>query len=198
MSNARSGPDSAIRDQIIDAATEHFRRYGFEKTTVSDLATAVGFSKAYIYKFFESKQAIGEVICKNCLVRIAAMVDESVAKGKTSSDRIRRMFRALVEGSAMLFTDERKLYDMAAVASRGRWPCVIAYEDHLRATLAKILREGRESGEFERKTPLDETTAATFLVMQPYSNPLFLEHTLDEAEGAAAQLASLILRSLAP
>jgi hypothetical protein len=75
---------------------------------------------------------------------------------------------------------------------------VIAYEDHLRATLAKILREGRESGEFERKTPLDETTAATFLVMQPYSNPLFLEHTLDEAEGAAAQLASLILRSLAP
>lgn len=55
--------DHEVRDQIVAAATEHFRLYGYEKTTVSDLAKAIGFSKAYIYKFFESKQAIGEMIC---------------------------------------------------------------------------------------------------------------------------------------
>ena len=43
----------------------HFSRYGYEKTTVTDLAKAIGFSKAYIYKFFDSKQAV------NCFSRIA-------------------------------------------------------------------------------------------------------------------------------
>ncbi|MFP3617453.1 TetR/AcrR family transcriptional regulator, partial [Paraburkholderia sp. SIMBA_050] len=59
---ARGPADHDVRDQIVVAATEHFSRYGYEKTTVSDLAKAIGFSKAYIYKFFESKQAIGEMI----------------------------------------------------------------------------------------------------------------------------------------
>ena len=64
---ARGPVDHEVRSQIVTAATEHFSRYGYEKTTVSDLAKAIGFSKAYIYKFFESKQAIGEMICANCL-----------------------------------------------------------------------------------------------------------------------------------
>ena len=67
---ARGPADHDVRDQIVAAATEHFSRYGYEKTTVSDLAKAIGFSKAYIYKFFESKQAIGEMICANCLHEI--------------------------------------------------------------------------------------------------------------------------------
>ncbi len=61
-SHSRGPSEHSVRDQIVDAATEHFGHYGYEKTTVSDLAKAIGFSKAYIYKFFDSKQAIGEVI----------------------------------------------------------------------------------------------------------------------------------------
>ena len=50
--------------------------------------------------------------------------------------------------------------------------------------LAEIIREGRESGEFERKTPLDETVHVIDLVMQPYVNPLLLQYNLDVAEEA--------------
>ena len=60
---SRGPAEHDVRDQIIEAADKHFSRYGYEKTTVSDLAKAIGFSKAYIYKFFDSKQAIGEAIC---------------------------------------------------------------------------------------------------------------------------------------
>ena len=51
------------RDQIVAAAREHFRHYGYNKTTVADLAKAIGLSTAYIYKFFDSKKAIGEAVC---------------------------------------------------------------------------------------------------------------------------------------
>ena len=77
------------------AAGEHFRRYGYEKTTVSDLAKAIGFSKAYIYKFFDSKEAIGEAICAKTLSTIVAAVEEAVAGASTPTEKFRRMFKTL-------------------------------------------------------------------------------------------------------
>jgi len=195
---SRGPADHAVRDQIVEAANEHFSRYGYEKTTVSDLAKAIGFSKAYIYKFFDSKQAIGEAICAKTLSALLAAVDEVVAGASTPTDKIRRMFNTLTATAVSLFFSDRKLYDIAAAAAGEGWPPARAYAQRLRQILTEIVREGRETGEFERKTPLDETVHAIYLVLQPYANPLLLQHNLDFAEDAPAQLSSLVLRSLAP
>jgi len=61
-----------------------------------------------------------------------------------------------------------------------------------------VLVEGRQSGEFERKTPLDEAGEAVFLVMCPYIDPIQLQYNLDKAPTASVLLPALILRSLSP
>ena len=99
----RGPSDHNVRTQIVEAASEHFSRYGYEKTTVSDLAKEIGFSKAYIYKFFDSKQAIGEVICSNCLNAILEAVNKAMEGAPTASERFRRLFKAAVEESVHLF-----------------------------------------------------------------------------------------------
>jgi AcrR family transcriptional regulator len=194
----RGPSDHDVRVQIVEAANECFRLYGYEKTTVSDLAKVIGFSKAYIYKFFDSKQAIGEVICSNRLTAIRKIVDEAVSDVPSASERLRRMFKALVEASSDLFFHDRKLYDIAATSAGESWPSARAYEAHIRGLVSQIVRDGRESGEFERKTPLDEVANVIYLVMRPYVTPLLLQHNLDNAAEATNQLSSLILRSLAP
>jgi len=196
--SARGPADHEVRDQIVVAATDHFRLYGYEKTTVSDLAKAIGFSKAYIYKFFESKQAIGELICANCLQQIEADVKAAIDGADRPPEKLRRMFKAVVESSLRLFFEDRKLYDIAASAASGHWEAVRAYEDRIKLMLRDILRQGRETEEFERKTPLDETAMAIYLVLHPYLNPLLLQHSFDSTEEAPAQLSSLVLRSLSP
>jgi len=183
---SRGPAEHDVRDQIIEAADKHFSRYGYEKTTVSDLAKAIGFSKAYIYKFFDSKQAIGEAICSKTVNQILVEVEQAVAGASTPTEKFRRMF------------NDRKLYDIAASGAGEGWPSARAYAKRLQQILIDIVREGRETGEFERKTPLDETAHAIFLVVQPYANPLLLQHNLDSVEAAPAQLSSLVLRSLAP
>jgi AcrR family transcriptional regulator len=193
---ARGPADHDVRDQIVLAATQHFRLYGYEKTTVSDLAKAIGFSKAYIYKFFESKQAIGELICANCLREIETDVRAAVDAVDGPPEKLRRMFKTIVESSLRLFFEDRKLYDIAASAATGRWEAVRAFEGRIQALLQDVLRQGRETEEFERKTPLDETAAAIYLVMRPYLNPLLLQYSFDYTEDAPAQLSSLVLRSL--
>jgi len=195
---SRGPADHAVREQIVDAAGEHFSRYGYAKTTVSDLAKSIGFSKAYIYKFFDSKEAIGEAICSKTLTGIVATVEAAVAGANTPTERLRQMFKVLVATSVALFFNDRKLYDIAAHAAGEQWPSCSSYRERIRQMLAEIVREGRESGEFERKTPLDETVQAIDLVVQPYVNPLLLQYNLDVAEAAPAQLSNLVLRSLAP
>lgn len=187
-----------IRDQIVAAATEHFSHYGYEKTTVSDLAKAIGFSKAYVYKFFESKQAIGEMICGNCLAKIEGEIQQAVEAADQPAEKLRRMFKVSVEASQRLFFQDRKLYEIAESAAAERWQSVLAYEDRLRSLLQEIIQQGRDCGDFERKTPLDEATNAIYLVLRPYLNPLMLQYSLEYTEQAPALLSSLVLRSLSP
>ena len=195
---ARGPADHEVRDQIVAAATEHFSRYGYEKTTVSDLARAIGFSKAYIYKFFESKQAIGEMICVNCLREIESEVRTAVAETDLPPEKLRRIFKVFTEASLRLFFRDRKLYEIAASAATENWQAVQAYEARVQKLLQEILQEGRQSGDFERKTPLDETAMAIYLVLRPYLNPLLLQYNRDTTDVAPAQLSSLVLRSLSP
>ncbi len=195
---SRGPAEHNVREQIVEAAQEHFSRYGYEKTAVSDLAKAIGFSKAYIYKFFDSKQAIGEAICSKTLSAIVAAVEEAVAGAPTATEKLRRMFKTLTATSVSLFFNDRKLYDIAASSAAEGWPSARAYAKRVRQILMDIIREGREAGEFERKTPLDETVHAVYLVLLPFVNPLLLQHNLDLIEDAPARLANLVLRSLAP
>ena len=194
----RGPAEHNVREQIVEAAEKHFSRYGYEKTTVSDLAKAIGFSKAYVYKFFDSKQAIGEAICSKTLSAIVAAVEEAVAGATTSTEKLRRMFKVLTATSVSLFFNDRKLYDIAASSAAEGWPSARAYAERIKQILMEVVREGRETGEFERKTPLDETVHAIYLVMHPYVNPLLLQHNLDLVDDAPVQLSNLVLRSLAP
>jgi AcrR family transcriptional regulator len=196
--SARGPADHEVRDQILAAATEHFSHYGYEKTTVSDLAKSIGFSKAYIYKFFESKQAIGEVICANCLAQIESEVAAAVADAEAPPEKLRRMFKTAIEASLRLFFQNRKLYEIAASAATEQWQAVAAYEERLQKQLQEVVQAGRQSGDFERKTPLDEAAMAIYLVLRPYLNPLLLQHSFDYIEDAPTHLSNLVLRSLSP
>ncbi|KAB0507551.1 MULTISPECIES: TetR/AcrR family transcriptional regulator [Pseudomonas] len=197
--SARGPADHDIRDQIVAAANEHFSQYGYGKTTVSDLAKAIGFSKAYIYKFFESKQAIGNAICTNCLTEIVAAVEQAInADGISQTERFRRLVKTLIATGVSLFFNDRKLYDIAAFSASERWPSSQVYDAQIKSFVLQIVREGRELGEFERKTPLDETVEAIHLALRPFINPLLLQYNLDFVEEAPSLISNLVLRSLMP
>lgn len=196
---SKRGPeDHEIRDQIVIAAKEHFSRYGYEKTTVSDLAKSIGFSKAYIYKFFESKQMIGEMICANCLRQIEDEVNEALNVAEYPAEKLRMLFKSIVEASLRLFSQDRNLYEIAVSAATEKWDTTIAYEIRIQKTLHEIIQEGRQLGDFERKTPIDEAVKAIYLVLRPYLNPLLLQHSIEFNADAPMLLSNLVLRSLSP
>lgn len=55
------------RQEILDAALELFSVQGYEATSISQLASAVGIRKASLYSHFESKQAILDALIRATL-----------------------------------------------------------------------------------------------------------------------------------
>ena len=96
------------------------------------------FSKAYIYKFFESKQAIGEMICSSCLQQIQTEVNAAIHEVDSPPEKLRRMLKVLMEACLRLFFQDRKLYEIAASAASGRWPATLLYEGFIEQTLREI------------------------------------------------------------
>lgn len=197
-SSQRGPAEHAIREQIVLAAGEHFSRYGYDKTTVSDLAGAIGFSKAYIYKFFNSKQAIAEAICMSCLDSIIGDIESAIGQAKTPTDKLRKVLETAVSNSVLLFFNDRKLYDIAAHSCGEQWSSSVAYMEQLSSLLSQVVIEGRQAGEFERKTPLDETVSGIMSSMSSYLRPLLLQHNLGSVPEGSNKVIALILRSLAP
>jgi AcrR family transcriptional regulator len=202
MSTAPSGQrgpaEHERREQIVTAANEHFRHYGYNKTTVADLAKAIGLSTAYIYKFFESKRAIGEAACALCLGEISASLQAITVEGRPAAERLRRVFLELARRGENLFFQNRKMHDIVATALSEQWSSCDLHDEALLEVIRKVLNDGRKAGEFERKTPLEEASRAILLAMEPIKNPVLLEQRLDTLEADAAVLANLVLRSLAP
>lgn len=195
---ARGPAEHSVRDQIIKAAHDYFAHYGYAKTTVADLAREIGFSKAYIYRFFESKQAIGEAIVDECLAEIFAKTREAVESGRDANDKLRKFAKTVTSASIDVAFNSRKIYEVATHASSENWPPVQAYVERLEALLEDILKEGRESGQFERKTPIDETRRAIYYALLPFIDPVFLQRSIDILPDAQTEVINLILRSLAP
>ena len=192
----RGPADHDVRRQIVAAATEHFSRHGYAKTTVSELAQAIGVSKAYVYKFFESKQEIGASICANGLSQIEEEVSAALEAHAPPLAKLRAMFTACLDATLSLFAQDPNLYEIATSAAAEGWPPVLSYEARMLAHVTDVLAEGRASGDFERETPLDESALGVYLVMRPYLNPLLLQYELDRVREAFALVLDVALRSV--
>ena len=65
----KTQPDDT-RARILETAEALFRRLGFAKTAVADIAAELGMSPANVYRFFPSKTAIVQAICHRCLSEV--------------------------------------------------------------------------------------------------------------------------------
>lgn len=193
------GPvDHERRVQIIKAAFEHMSAHGYKRTSVAELARGIGVSPAYIYKFFDSKRAIGEAICAMSLEEIDTSL-WAIARSKRSAEaRLSAVYKQIVEQMKALYFNDHQLLDIVTVSIEENWAAIDHHVDELRAIIRTIVIDGREAGEFERKTPLDETCQAISQTIAPFMHPALIEAEIDKVDDNAGAVCRLVLRSLAP
>jgi AcrR family transcriptional regulator len=195
----KAKPDDT-KARIIETADALFRRLGYAKTAVSDIAAELGMSPANIYRFFSSKNAIVEAICKRCLTEVEDKA-WAVARSKASaSDRLERVvLEILAYHKENLITDQR-VNDIVLVAMEDSWQTIQAHKVAMCAIAEMILRDGIASGEFEQVDP--HRTADLFMrSVLAFTHPLLIGKCLEEGqavEDEARASVRFLLRAITP
>ena len=65
------------REQILTAATQAFAHAGFAATSLDDIATAAGISRAILYRHFDSKTDLYRAVLDRACARLASAVGTS-------------------------------------------------------------------------------------------------------------------------
>ncbi|WP_163264707.1 TetR/AcrR family transcriptional regulator [Chelativorans alearense] len=182
----RTDPDE-MRVRILEVAEDHFRRIGYQKTSVADIAAELGMSPANIYRFFPSKGAINESICGRVTQEIVDLAFAVARTKATASEKIDRLLTAIHRHNKSTLIKEKKTHDMIAVAMEENWPIIKEHIDRMTTIFEAIIREGVEAGEFQVEDPAAAARAVKISFI-PFFHPLLIEHCIRHGEDTEADL----------
>jgi AcrR family transcriptional regulator len=188
------------RARIMETAETLFRRLGYAKTAVADIAAELGMSPANVYRFFPSKTAIVQAMCQRCLNELNEKVWAIARSRGPAAQRLERLeLEILAYHKENLLTDQ-KVNDIVQVAMEESWAAILAHKEAIRTAIELILRDGIESGEFEPVDPR-ETSALILKGYVGYCHPVLIAQGLQEGqdlEAGARDLIRFLIRAITP
>ena len=195
----KTKPDDT-RARIIDAAEVLFRRLGYAKTAVADIASELGMSPANVYRFFPSKNAIVEAICQRCLNELEENAWAAARAKVPAARRLERLFLEILAYHKENLLTEQRVNDIVLVAMELSWETIGRHKQVMHTIVEVLIRDGIVSGEFEDVDP-SKTAELIMHSMVGYCHPILLAHGLQERkdiEADARASVAFLLRAITP
>ncbi|WP_341992150.1 TetR family transcriptional regulator [Azorhizobium sp. AG788] len=184
------------RERISVVAEGLFRRLGFAKTAVADIAAELGMSAANVYRFFPSKTAIVETICNRCLAEVEREAEVIARASGPARQRIMEMIVAVMRYHRDNFLVERRVHDMVLVAMEHNWGAIEAHKMQLCNAIQRMLEQGITEGAF---LPHDTGQVAQIVMgaCVRFCHPVLIAQCIDEDLEAEAMVATgFLLRAI--
>jgi AcrR family transcriptional regulator len=195
----RTKPDDT-RARIMDTAEALFRRLGYAKTAVADIAGELKMSPANVYRFFPSKNAIIEAICQRCLGELEDRAWAVARSRGSAAERLERLVLEILAYHRENHLTDQRVNDMVLAAIELSWGAIRAHKEHMRMVVEAVVREGIERGEFERVEPR-ETSRLMMISLVNFCHPVLVAQYLqDEGDLEADARATIrfLLRAITP
>lgn len=192
-------PDDT-RARIMDVAEELFRRLGFAKTAVADIAGELRMSPANVYRFFPSKNAIVEAICQRCLGELEDRAWAIARSPGSAAERLERLVIEILKYHKDNHLTDQRVNDMVLAAIELSWIAIRAHKEHIRMVVEAVLRDGIEAGELER-VDARETARLMMISLVNFCHPVLVAQSLQDEqdlEGDARAVVRLLLRAISP
>lgn len=193
----KTKPDDT-RARIIETAEALFRRLGFAKTAVADIASELGMSPANVYRFFPSKNAIVESICQRCLSELDGRAWAIARSRGPAAARLERLFLEIFNYHKDNLITEKRVHDIVLVAMENNWDAIRAHTEVIRTIIELIVRDGIENGEFEAIDPR-EASLVIKRSMLMFCHPLMVAECVGDdhdLEAEARESVRFLLRAI--
>lgn len=185
------------RQQIMDAALDRFREFGYRKTTMAEIADQCCMSTGNLYRYFENKQDLGAACASRCMQERVERL-RRIARGEHASaaEALREFVLASLEYTFEQACDQPRIGELVAEITSTRQDLVHEKLSSTQALLAEIIARGNRNGEFDVDDVV--STAATIqsaLVL--FDVPIFIHlYPREFFERRAEQVVDLLLNGL--
>lgn len=136
------------RETILAHSSRLFAETGYERTSLNDVARSVGLSKAAVYHYFPTKQAIYEAIVANLLRRLHDHVAAAVAQADGHGARLRAFMLAHAAYFEAHHTEFVTLLHGVSGIGTAQTDPQRAVRDGYESLLRRLLTEGVADGAF--------------------------------------------------
>ncbi|MDZ4760395.1 MAG: TetR/AcrR family transcriptional regulator [Alphaproteobacteria bacterium] len=187
------------RESILSAAAKRILHYGYNKTTMTEIAADCGMSAGNIYRFFPSKIDIAEAMTRRFSLEsqqaYAAIVRDAARK---PAQKLADLYELRLQRTFRLFESYPKLMELAEIMAHER-PDYLAEEyAQERLYLQKILEEGQTSGDFAFENDVAITADLVQCATMKFRFPhLWTTEQLDALEVELDRLLGMVLAGLA-
>ncbi len=186
-----------IRSQILTAASERFRQFGYTKTTMAEIARDCAMSAANLYRYFENKQAIAAILTQQCLDELLLRLKAVVAQEeRPAAERLRELVLTVLHYTHGEWSENPRMNELVSEICELRHDIVETFHERKRALLRDLLRQGLERGEFAPHD-LDATASALITATTLFRLPLLMHlYPLEDFERRAEELVTLVLNGI--
>ncbi len=142
-------PDSA-RGKLLQTAAHLFRSKGYERTTVRDLASAVGIQSGSIFHHFKSKDEILRSVMEETVRYNTAMMQAALDEATTLRERVLALIRCELQ-SIMGGTGEAMavlVYEWRSLSDEGR-AHILALRETYEQIWLEVLAQAKAEGYFK-------------------------------------------------
>ncbi len=138
------------KKQILEASEKLFDYYGFQKTSMTDIARECHMSAANIYRFYESKDEILAEIANNLFRDTEKKLREVLRRSELSpSERLETIIVENLRHLDMICSCHAKIDEAVEYIKKKRPELFNRHVETKRSMVAEVLAEGNRSGEFE-------------------------------------------------
>ncbi|MDB5562221.1 MAG: TetR/AcrR family transcriptional regulator [Hyphomicrobiales bacterium] len=157
-------------ERILEAAEDVFRRFGPQKTTVVDVARALGVSHGSVYRHFDSKVALRDAVVERWLKRTSDPLAVIANGDLPPRQRLKHWFDVLVATKREKVTGDPELFLVSQNIFAEAREVIALHVATLVGQIETILRAGAASGDFAVDDP-HATAQAMFDATSRFHNP---------------------------
>lgn len=185
------------RAAILEAARGRFRQYGYNKTTMAEIAADCGMSAANLYRYFENKLDLAAELAHGCLSQEAEALRQVVDdRGVPAAARLQSFVLTVLHCTHDTWSREPRLNELVEAVCRQKTELVSRHQQIKQSLLEKLLVDGCLSGEFAI-ADIPGAAVAILAATTVFDVPIFMNfHPLAEHERRAGLVVGLLLQGL--
>lgn len=142
--------DDIIKEEIIEEAQKLFRQFGLKKTTMEDIAKAMGKGKSTLYYYYCSKEEIFDAVVLKEMQEVFDSVSDAVSKACSAEEKLKAFTLTKIKA----VQKKANLYKIVRGELQENIRCTkhlhAEYDIHETRLLKEILVFGVNNGEFTR------------------------------------------------